>query len=753
MGEAWFRDFAQIRFTTDVGLDLTRRQNVRFRGLTGSDSGSEIILDARHDAPVLRAAPPGGGTGTTIVVSGRDRVGDSGAGLSYRWVAEADETMEPDDVLVVQADGGNWHLIRDGTRLRSGAAGVKGDCKQITDGVRVAGQYTVGSPSGGFANARAGMRVLICEPSSPATGTVTINAASQTVTGTGTQFLTDIPRESWDPTKPKSAGVIFIGSTLFVIYQVTNDTSLIVKAAAAGTLSGATLYRNAHTEAVIQSVQSATQVTLDVAATVSMAGLRVDYGTNDDDAIDLFEQVCHDNRIAEAFFQEGVMGIYENHTFGADVSDPDWQTKRRRDRRYFGAGKDKTIFRRLRDMSWESPDLANMAGLMWVLPYNVEVSDMSMGDCLPILGVVHTAEDAVGNTSAGRCGFFMRHPWASGFRRMGADGYGSRDEYLLMDSSYESERCFITDCQWDMVNSNGVNPNSGSLRNFICTGNNVGGFFSAAQIAVGSGLVGNNIFRGQEAIPNEGAVLVLESAGKILCVNNVVEGVDYSSAYSTSPVQIFGSNSSAAQIVIVGMRIRDVRGTWHTAGGGAVLEIEDFDGSLSISDLMITDAAGTSTGSRFILIRDSSGRVHIGGAVCVDGTNMTIGLEVFSSAGDDVVSGEENLLFGVGVTTPVKATSLAKFLRYLGVAAGGTNAVQSYVDTVNVTYNGATTAQLRDPSTMPPGWTVAIGNDTTQLGTTSVTAAAGTIVGSASLAGAGAFGVYKNMGSYWLNVA
>jgi hypothetical protein len=266
-------------------------------------------------------------------------------------------------------------------------------------------------------------------------------------------------------------------------------------------------------------------------------------------------------------------------------------------------------------------------------------------------------------------------------------------------------------------------------------------------------LVGNNIFRGQEAIPNEGAVLVLESAGKILCVNNVIEGVDYSSAYTTSPVQIFGSNSPAAQIIIVGMRIRDVRGTWHTAAGGAVLEVEDFDGSLSISDLMITDAVGTTTESRFILIRNSSGRVHFGGAVCVDGTNLTIGLEAFSTAGDDIVSGEENLIFGTGVTTPIKVTSLAKFLRYLDVAASGTNAVQSYVDTVNVTYNGATTAQLRDPSTMPLGWTVTISNASTQLGTTSVTTAAGTIVGSASLVGSGAFGVYKAIGSTWRNVA
>jgi hypothetical protein len=347
----------------------------------------------------------------------------------------------------------------------------------------------------------------------------------------------------------------------------------------------------------------------------------------------------------------------------------------------------------------------------------------------------------------------MRHPHQSGFRRIGASGYGSRDEYVFQDSSYVVENNYICDCAWDVVNCNSVNPNSGNFYNHVVTGNNVGSFFSATQIAINTGLVGNNIFRGQTTIPNEGAVMVVEAFGRIQLVNNVVENVNYSSAYSTSPVQIFGSSSSDAQINIVGLRIRNVTGTWHIAANGAVIEIVDMGGSLNMSDVMVSQAAATVTGGRFILVRNSTGKVNFGGGVFEDGTNMTIGLEIDSSTSDACVVGEENLLFNVGVTEPLKTSSLAKIRRYLSVAANGTNAVRSYVDTVNVAYNGATTVQLRAPSTLPVGWTVSVCNDTTQLGTTTVSTAAGSIVGATSLVGAGAFGVYKNFGSYWLNVA
>jgi hypothetical protein len=758
MGDLWFRDFSQIRFINDSGPVLPRRQSLRIRGMSGVDTGSEIVLDNRQIAPLLDSLEDGSETGQLVTVRGRVRVGDAGANLSYRWVASADEASAtvPDGVLVIEGASGTWHLLWDGERLVAGAAGAQGDVKRITDGVRVAGAYTLQSPSGAFVDAQPGMRVLITEPSDPCTGTVTLIAGTHDVVGAGTNFLS-IPREPYDASIPSTGGCVFVGTDLYVIRAITSDTAAIAQETLPGG-AGLTLYKEVQTEATILSVDSPTQVTLDAVALVSRTGLSVSFGTDDEDAINALFAVARtlwnaDPRRLLRLVFSGVYGVYNNIVLGAEGTDPEWESKRPRNLRIVGMK-----CNRLRKCSWQqmagAPDFSP-GGVTAILPINVRFEDFGYNDNVPKLGVLHST-GGVSNGSGGRVGICMRHPTQCGYydctQTIANEGYGARDEYLYADSSYEVYDFVWSNCNLEMCNGNAINPNSGHMRRVGVYDCVAGSFFSPIQMTVYDGIVSNFRGFGQKTIKNGNGLIVLEASARLI-VNGLVAESAVTDETSVSTVQIYGFDNPDAELILSGVRVRNVDGGFQSAGAGAPITFSEFGGHAAISDVIIGECTAVSAGGRHILFTAQfTGSVEIGRGVFLNsGMNMDRGVEI-DAAATGFVSGLDNIICAPSVTSPVVG-AFDQYLTTQTISTNGTNPVDTVVKQVNVTHNGATTAQLPGPSTMPKGWTVVVSNDSTQLGTTTVGTASGSIVGTTTLVGAGATGTFMAFASTWRRIA
>lgn len=212
------------------------------------------------------------GTQSCIQVQSYSTKGDGGGGI-FDYDA-SDTTSTDDGGHVIVAGSCRYLRRRPGDRFQATHYGVKADGRRKSDGKLTLGAATVTSATANFKASDIGKLCILSQaPASAIGGTVAINVATATITGTGTAFLTHLVNgcDYW------------IGGYLVKVVAVGSDTSATMQSNAPVTVSGATLFNSASASYPIASVTSTVATLTGFAATCTVSASSVPFVVGTDD--------------------------------------------------------------------------------------------------------------------------------------------------------------------------------------------------------------------------------------------------------------------------------------------------------------------------------------------------------------------------------------------------------------------------------------------------------------------------------------
>jgi hypothetical protein len=748
MGDLFVRDFSQTIFTPDGGPSLPRRQRLRITGMAGYDTGDEIVLDSRRDTTTLAGALPGGATGTLITVSGRYKRGDKGANKQYRWVATADETEVANGVTVVSAQGGAWHLLWDGTTLDAGVI-VRADGKVVTDGVTTTSSAVLTSATAAFTQDDVGKIILLETPSEPCTGTVTVSTSSTRITGSGTLFESEVLDE---------LSILFRIGNDYYGGIVTSDTDIAMDRLAVNSLAGQIMYRETQLRTTILSVESPTQCTLGSAVTVGGTSVVFRYGTDDTDSLDAALTVAFDDGARILDLPAGMICVLDNKLY-----------TNRSGLHIRGAGTFETAIvdlRKLNENIVQSGAVDHPYGL-WDFDSaaRMKFSNFAMDGALPgsgLRGNSSEAGDNIGGIRKGLC--FFGNCSDITLEGLGIVYFGMHEEHYYFEGVANGVACRGLRSR-GASNSNALNFNSGTITAIVddCE---LASAYTSLNSAARELICVNSVFRGAPATSD---TVAIDVSGRNTVSGNRWE--DLQMVTGTAPMSFFGTADTDAVLLVSNNRFEHFQCACNLAAG--VISIANFRGTADIygnvTDGVYSDNSTPSQARKFIYIAGAStgGKINIGANVMRgrfisspypgSWAGLNTGVYVETDVDDGVVSWTGKLTCEGTTVTPVVAS------KALSDASGGSNLQQTVSATGTtdvlagamltlVTANGAVTARLPSAS-LYKGALCTVVNDSTQLGTTTVSSVAGSIVGSTSLVGAAAKAAYRSTGSKWIQVA
>jgi hypothetical protein len=685
----------------------------------------------------------------TFRVVGFSAAGDSGAGLEYRGVLN--DTTTPDDFTVWEAPNGRWHLVWDGTTLPARAAGVKADGKVITDGVTTTSSAVLTSATAAFTQADVGKVILLETPSSPCTGTVTVSTSSTRITGSGTAFETECLDELSILFRIGSAGNNYYGGV------VASDTDIAMDRLATSSLAGQIMYRETQLRTTILSVQSATQCTLADPIAVGGTNVVFRYGSDDTETLDAALTVAFDASARILDLPSGMICVLDNKLY-TDRSGLHIR----------GAGTFETLIvdlRKLNEGIVQSGAVNHPYGL-WDFDSatRLKISDLTFDGALPgsgLRGNSLESGDNIGGIRKGLCFFGTCSDIT--LENLGVVYHGMHEEHYYFEDTAYNVACRGFRCR-GASNSNTLNFNSGNI-SAIVDDCELASAYTSLNSAAGELILSNSVFRGAPATTD---TVAIDVNGRNTITNCRWEGIQMVSG--TAPLSFFGTAADDAVLLVAGNRFEHFQCACNLDAG--VISIHNFRGTADIygnvTDGVYSDNSTPSQVRKFIYIAGAStgGKINIGNNV-IRGrflgspypgswTGLNTGVYVHADVDDGVVSWTGKIACEGSVAAPVLA---AKALSACGtsnlqqsIGVTGTTDVVVGARIVVVTFNGAVTARLPS-ATLYKGLEATVVNDSTQLGTTTVSAVAGSIVGSTSLVGAAAKATYISNGSKWLQVA
>lgn len=750
MGFLRFLDFSQIQFSNDIGPSLPRRQRVRMNNLAARDTGEEIIIDANAIVGLTTMTLGDGFEAEQLrTVSGYHSSGDPGAGATYKWVP--DDTTPANGFTVVEGTTGNWHLVWDMATLNAGAAGIRADGKVITDGVTTTSSAILTSATAEFTQDDVGKVILLETPSSPCTGTVTVSTSSTRITGSGTAFETECLDELSILYRIGSTGNNYYGGV------VTSDTDIAMDRLATASVAGATMYRETQLRTTIASVQSATQCTLATTITVGGTGVIFRFASDDTEALHNAINTAFDEGASVLQLPAGMICVLENKLY-----------ENKNGLHIKGAGTFETV---VVDMRRLNEDIINTGSVNH--PYGpmdfgtctrLTFSDWTIDGALPGSGLRGNSSESFDNIGGIRKGLCF-HGTCSDItlERMGVVYYGMHEEHYYFEGTVNNLTCRGFRSR-GASNSNTLNFNSGNITAIVddCE---LASAYTSLNSAARELLCTNNVFRGAPATSD---TVAIDVSGRNTITGNRWENIQMVSG--TSPLSLFGTASSTAVLLVANNRFEHFQCAANLAAG--VISIQNFRGTADIfgnvTDGVYADNSTPAQARKFIYVSGAStgGKINIGSNV-IRGrfisspypgswTGLNTAVYVETDVDDGVVTWNGRLTCEGTVTATVTAN---KALASCGesniqqtISATGTTDVVVGAQVVVVTANGAVTARLPS-ATLYKGMRVPIVNDSTQLGTTTVSAVAGSIVGTTSLVGAAAKAAYISNGSKWLQIA
>lgn len=675
-----------------------------------------------------------------IQVQAYSSLGDGGGG-SFNYDS-SDTTTADNTGTVVVAGTRRYKRIYSGS-LQAAWFGVRADGFKLTTATRTAASAHLVAASPVFTAAMVGRSVLVREPSSLAAGTLTIaGGGSPIAQGAGTNVVADlVPITGSDPNayQPASGGAIYINGSYYAANYGNNGAQQLTLFVASPTQTTKAWYTQTQTATTITAFNSSTDVTLGASATVTQSGnVLATVATDDTTTITNAVNAAFDLGVRELVMPSGLSGISSNIGFTSKSNlTIRWPNPE---------GSALVDLRKVSD-EIAYPNATNYYGAFnFVSCDGIHIVGGSYDGSVPVLGVVHSAGGSI-NNSGSRSGFSMTSSTNSSFEDVRSVGFGARDEHLYVQGT---SRNFLFD-HVRVVGNNNVSINfngSGSGDDDVRIQNSW-----ATGILLGSAsfVVDNNHITTNGDARLAGGITV-GNIGHGVISNNILHDINLLSTGS-SMIDVFGGNHADSSLSIRGNKIVHNNGLWDS-GHGAPIKINNHGGTVTIDDNVIDENTAYPSAGRFINILGSSlGKVQIGGTNVLRGragSLMTIGIEVESGVPAGAVTIDDGIVYGESITTRVvlgNTGGKGRLEEHVVVSATGTTALSNATESVLVTANGSVTLTLAD-ATKVAGRKVIVKNDSTQAGTTTVGAVAGTVE-LTSLPGANLAAIYWSDGTNW----
>lgn len=686
----------------------------------------------------LRAAVAG--KQSVLHVQAYSTIGDGGGG-SFNYDS-SDTTTADNTGTVVVAGTRRYKRIYSGS-LQAAWFGVRADGFKLTTATRTAASAHLVAASPVFTAAMVGRSVLVREPSSLAAGTLTIaGGGSPIAQGAGTNVVADlVPISGSDPNayQPASGGAIYINGSYYAANYGNNGAQQLTLFIASPTQTTKAWYTQTQTATTITAFNSSTDVTLAASATVTQSGnVLATIATDDTTAITNAVNAAFDLGVRELDMPSGLSGISSNIGFTSKSNlTIRWPNPE---------GSALVDLRKVSD-EIAYPNATNYYGAFnFVSCDGIHIVGGSYDGSVPVLGVVHSAGGSI-NNSGSRSGFSMTSSTNSSFEDVRSVGFGARDEHLYVQGT---SRNFLFD-HVRVVGNNNVSINfngSGSGDDDV----RVQDSWATGILLASASFVVDNCHITTNGDARLAGGITVGNVGHGVISNNILHDINLLSTGS-SMIDVFGGNNADSSLSIRGNKIVHNNGLWDS-GHGAPIKINNHGGTVTIDDNVIDKNTAFPSAGRFIDILGSSlGKVQIGGTNVLRGragSLMTIGIEVESGVPAGAVTIDDGIVYGESITTRVvlgNTGGKGRLEEHVVVSATGTTALSNATESVLVTANGSVTLTLAD-ATKVAGRKVIVKNDSTQAGTTTVGAVAGTVE-LTSLPGANLAAIYWSDGTNW----
>lgn len=521
--------------------------------------------------------------------------------------------------------------------------GVQADGRKLTDGVLLAGSNVLQSTTANFTQDDKTRLVVMRTPVSPLpTGTVSISTAGPpyAITGSGTQFTTDIPNTGG---APDNGGAVYVDGDWFTISNVNTNTSLSVNQPASHNASGKTLYRETQIATTILSIVDSARAILGATAQVSGSSVLVTIATDDTDAVDATNNAAFASGAGEAVYPAGIIGVtrnlsYQNKTGPLSVR---------------GQGKDKTFFTRMRVASENLAPTGNGYGMLsFDTCSGVTLRDFSLDGSVPVMGMSlsYPYGSQKGISSYDTTDLTISH--------VGSGGFGTRDEFIYNNPNVDPTKTAnlrIEDCT---ILTSYVALNPATRSNMIVRGNRC--IFGAVglELQASHAVVDGNSFQlynvNGYATGGQFAIIDPITGCNYLITGNTF-GPGNTSTAGNAAVAIDGVTSATDCVVtLCGNSYVGIDGYFYNADSAIVRVANGCKGSVTIvGETFDRNTAGASGGTFIGVDGANTEKVTIGPCVMRGraGSNMTRGVLVKAGVPTGAVIVSPGSVFGESVTT------------------------------------------------------------------------------------------------------
>lgn len=524
--------------------------------------------------------------------------------------------------------------------------GVKADGREVSDGIATAGSRIFRSATLNATPEDVGKSFKGRMAVTRASGTITTTLNSINATGAGTNYAVDLPKIANDVAatyQPASGGAIYIVGAGYVVAQYVDagTQAMTFYNRATATVVNAPWYYEPELIGTVTRVLSATEIELSVAATITESNVVFYLGTDDTTALDDCLRFGFENGKRSVRLPGGNISLSSNLVYS-----------NRTGMTIFGPTATRCTIQDLRRISTEYP-FPEPRSAFGVLSFSscdgIRLQSIGYNARLPADGVIHSAGGQVNNSGA-RMGFYMHNCTNSSYVDCRSEGYGARDEHLMVDG--ESTNFLFDSCV--VVNNNNVSLNmNGNFAGGVATPN---GIRITNCIATGILAGCGTIFIDHCEITTGGdarrsASLTLSPIGHATVDTCTFHDINVLFA-GTSLLDVFGSVQTDSSIHIINNKFIRCNGLWD-AGHGAPIKILSAAGSVLIANNMV-DSCTSSPAGRFVEIAGAlTGRIILGpntlrGRVAC---GMTIGYFVDATVPVSAVLICPGSFFGESITT------------------------------------------------------------------------------------------------------